>query len=141
MILTSSFLSSIWMNWTFPNESVDGCQYSTLSTLLVSMWLIWWLIWSNRFFQPDIVTSTQTLNKFYFPPLYRYIVDVCFLCTCFSLGHLIVRQVLTHFFILISVLLQSMHHPSQNLPYKFPPVLHKFSFHHLTLSLSLSLFF
>ena len=55
-------------------------------------------------------------------------------CIFFSLGHLTGHTSFNMFLTLINVLLQYMHHPSQNLSYQYPLILHKFSFHHVTFS-------
>lgn len=41
ILMLSLLLNIIWVNWTLPPESVDGRWYSTMSTILVSLWLSW----------------------------------------------------------------------------------------------------
>lgn len=53
MVFTSSsFISFVWVNQTLSSEMIDGRRYSTMSTLLVYLWLSRRLIWSDRILQP-----------------------------------------------------------------------------------------
>jgi len=69
VITSSSFLSLILVDWTLSSESFDGQRYSSLSILIVSLWLSGHWIWSSLSFKQVNVTSTWTLNKLCFSSL------------------------------------------------------------------------